>query len=64
MSAGIKNVKLRSCYCCSEYGNVVFVLDGESRESVLDAFRKINVPVALIMAAEEVKVAAEQAIPV
>jgi hypothetical protein len=55
MNAGIKNVKLRSCYCCSEYGNVVFVVDGESRDSVLDAFRRINVPIASIMEAEEIK---------
>jgi len=55
MNAGIKNLKLRSCFCCSEYGNVVFVVDGESRESVLDAFNRINVPIASIMAAEEVK---------
>jgi hypothetical protein len=55
MNSGIRNVKLRSCYCCSEYGNVVFVLEAESREVVLDAFNRINVPIASIMAAEEIK---------
>jgi hypothetical protein len=55
MNAGIKDVYLRSCYCCSEYGSVVFVLDGPSRDNVLDAFRKINVPVASILEAEEIK---------
>ena len=63
MQSGARNLKLRSCYCCTEYGSVVFVLDGESRDNVLDAFRKINVPVASILEAEEVKVAAAQPIP-
>ena len=54
-SAGVKNLKLRSCFCCSDYGSVVFVLDGESRDDVLEAFRRISVPVASIMEAEEIK---------
>ena len=52
--AGIKDVTLRSCYCCSEYGNVVFVVEGASRDSVLQAFNQINVPIASIMEAEEI----------
>ncbi len=56
LRAGIKDIKVRSCYCCSEYGNAVFVLDGENEESVLNAFNRINIPVASIMAAEEVKI--------
>ena len=55
MQAGIRNVKLRSCYCCSDYGSVVFVVDGESRDSVLEAFYRINVPIASILEAEEIK---------
>ena len=55
MQAGIRNIKLRSCYCCSDYGNVVFVVDGENRDSVLEAFNRINVPVASILEAEEIK---------
>ncbi len=53
--AGIRNVTVRSCYCCSEYSSVVFVLDGESRDSVLEAFNRINVPVASILEVEEIK---------
>ncbi len=48
-------IKLRSCYCCSDYGSVVFVVDGASRDSVLDAFRRISLPVASIVEAEEIK---------
>jgi hypothetical protein len=55
IKAGIKNVKLRSCYCCSEYGSVVFVVEGEGRDNVLEAFRRINVPLASILEAEEIK---------
>ncbi|XES78186.1 MAG: hypothetical protein ACBZ72_04760 [Candidatus Bathyarchaeia archaeon] len=58
MDAGISNVTLRSCYCCSEYGSVVFVVDGVNRESVLAAFNRINVPVASIMEAHEEKLPA------
>ena len=54
MQAEIKDITLRSCYCCSEYGSVIFVLDGPSRDRVLDSFRKINVPIASIMEAEEI----------
>ncbi len=55
MRAGIKGLKLRSCYCCSEYGNVVFVVEDQSRDNVLEAFSRINIPVASILEAEEVK---------
>ena len=61
--AGIKDIKLRACYCCSEYGSVVFVVDGASQDSVLEAFNKINVPIASIMKAEEVKTPQETRVP-
>ncbi len=63
MQAGVRNIRLRSCYCCSEFGSVVFVLDGENRDDILDAFRRINVPVASIMEVEEVKQQASQSSP-
>lgn len=47
-------VKVKSCYCCGPEGRVVFILEAESREAALDAFFKINVPVASIVEAEEV----------
>ena len=54
--AGMKNIKLRSCYCCAEHGSVVFVLEGENRDSVLEAFNRVNIPVASILEVEEIKV--------
>jgi hypothetical protein len=60
--AGVQGVKLRSCYCCSEYGSAVFVVDGDSREVVLDAFNRINVPVASINVVEEIPQQATQSV--
>jgi hypothetical protein len=54
MDAGVKNAKVKSCYCCGSEGRVVFIVEGENRDAVLEAFLKINVPVASIMEAEEV----------
>lgn len=53
--AGIKNVKIHSCYCCGPEGTVVFVASAEGREALLEALNKINLPVASIMEVEEVK---------
>jgi nitrate reductase NapAB chaperone NapD len=52
--AGIKNVKVKSCFCCGQEGKIVFVADAESKESLMDALTKINLPIASIMEAEEV----------
>ena len=54
-NAGIKDTKIKSCYCCGPEGRVVFVAEAESKEAVLDALNRINVPVASIMETEEVK---------
>ncbi len=63
VEGGITNVRIRSCYCCSEYGNVVFVVDGESRNEVLEAFNRINVPVASILEVEEARSQVDVAAP-
>jgi hypothetical protein len=52
--AGIKNVKVKSCFCCGQEGKIVFFAEAESKESLMDALTKINLPVASIMEAEEV----------
>ena len=53
--AGVTDVSVRSCYCCSDYGSVIFVIEGPSQDRVLEAFNKVNIPVASIMEAEEIK---------
>ncbi len=55
MNAGVKDVKIKSCYCCGPEGRSVFVVEGETKDAVLEALNKINVPVASVMEAEEVK---------
>ncbi len=55
MNAGVKDAKIDSCYCCGTERRVIFVAEGESKEAVLNALNKINVPVASIMETEEVK---------
>ncbi len=55
MNAGVRYLQIRSCYCCSDFGSVVFVVDSDSRGDILDAFNRINVPIASIMEAEEIK---------
>jgi len=54
-NSGVKDVKIVSCFCCSTEGRVVFVVDADGRDKVLEALSRINVPVASIIEAEEVK---------
>jgi hypothetical protein len=54
-NAGIQNVTVKSCYCCSEYGMVVFVVEGADRNKTLEAFNRVNIPVASILDVEEIK---------
>jgi hypothetical protein len=55
-NSGIKNVETRSCYCCTEHGSVTFIMEGPSRDKILEAFNRINVPVASILEAREVPI--------
>ena len=55
MNAGIRDVKIRSCYCCGPDGRIVFVAEANSREALLEALNKINLPVASILEVEEIK---------
>jgi nitrate reductase NapAB chaperone NapD len=55
MNAGIKDVKIKSCYCCGAEGRSIFVVEAENREKLLEAMNKVNIPVASVMEAEEVK---------
>jgi hypothetical protein len=55
LEKGIKNVKVKGCYSCGEEGKVVFVAEAQTKESLLEALGKINLPVASVLRAEEVK---------
>jgi len=51
----VKGVELMSCYYTGAEGRVAFVLEANSRDAVLEAMERIDIPVASIMEAEEVK---------
>ncbi len=55
MNAGIKDVKIKSCYCCGAEGRSMFVVEAETKDAVLEAMNKVNIPIASIVEAEEVK---------
>ena len=55
INAGIKDVKIRSCYCCGPDGRIVLVAEANSREALLEALNKISLPVASILEVEEIK---------
>jgi hypothetical protein len=51
--SGTKNVKMQSCYCCSEQGRTVFIMQGPNQDATLEAFKRVNVPVESIMEVED-----------
>ncbi len=52
--AGIKDVKVKACYCCGPEGKAVFEVEATSKEAVSEALEKINLPVTSIMEAKKV----------
>jgi len=53
-SGKVKDVTVRSCYCCTADKRVAFVVDAASQDLVLETMEKIDIPVASIMEAEEI----------
>jgi nitrate reductase NapAB chaperone NapD len=54
-SGKIKGVEVKSCYCCGAEGRVAFIVESPDRDTVLETMEKLDIPVASIMEAEEVK---------
>jgi hypothetical protein len=52
--AGIKDVKVKVCYCCGPEGKAVFEFEAPSQESLSAALEKINLPFAAIMEVSKV----------
>jgi len=50
----VKDVEAESCYCCGNEGRAVFIMEGASRDAVLQALEKIDIPVSSIMEIEPV----------
>lgn len=51
----IKDITVKSCYCCTDEKRVAFVIDAPSQDVVLEALEKIDLPVAAITKIQEVK---------
>jgi hypothetical protein len=51
--AGIKDVRIRTCYCCHHDRKVIFEADAQTKESLSTALGKIDFPVESIMEAEK-----------
>lgn len=51
----IKGIEAKICYCCGQEGRVAFVIEGPSKDAVLEVVQEqLDIPVASIMEAEEV----------
>jgi len=53
-SGKIKDIQEKACYCCSTEGRVAFVVEAASKDAVLEAMEKFDIPVASILDVEEV----------
>jgi len=52
----IKDVEAISCYCCTNEARVAFIIEAPSQDAVLEVLQEqLNIPIASIMEAEEVK---------
>ena len=50
----IKGIEAKACYCCETENRVAFLIDGPSKEAVLQVMQQLDIPVASIMEAEQV----------
>lgn len=52
--AGVKDIHVKTCYCCDAEGKVVFEFEASNKESLSKALRKIDLPVESIMETKKV----------
>jgi hypothetical protein len=50
----IKDITVKSCYCCTDENRVAFLIEAPSQDALLEALEKIDVPVAAIREVNEV----------
>jgi hypothetical protein len=53
-SGKIKDITVKSCYCCTDEKRVAFAIDAPSRDAVLEVMEKFDIPVASILEVQEV----------
>ncbi|MGD6808378.1 MAG: hypothetical protein ACQCN3_01635 [Candidatus Bathyarchaeia archaeon] len=50
----IKDITVKSCYCCTDEKRVAFLIDAPSQDALLEALEKIDLPVSAIKEVQEV----------
>jgi hypothetical protein len=53
-TAGIKDIKVNTCYCCGKEGKIVIEFEVSSKEPLSEALKKVNLPFESIMEAKKV----------
>jgi len=53
----IKDINVKSCYCCTDENRVAFLIEAPSEEVLLEALEKIDLPVAAISEVQEMPAA-------
>ena len=51
----IKGIEAKACYCCATENRVAFLIDGPSKDAVLQVMQQLDIPVASIIEAEQVR---------
>ncbi|XHH09623.1 MAG: hypothetical protein ACFCUE_03075 [Candidatus Bathyarchaeia archaeon] len=54
-SGQIKDISVKSCYCCTNENRVAFVVNAPSQDAVLEVAEKIDLPIASILEVQEVQ---------
>jgi hypothetical protein len=52
-SGKIKDVTVKSCYCCTDEKRVAFIIEAPSQDALLEALEKIDLPVAAVTEIQE-----------
>lgn len=53
-SGKIKDITVKSCYCCTDQKRVAFIVEAPSEDRLMEVMEQINIPIASIMEVEEV----------
>jgi len=53
----IKDITVKSCYCCTDENRVAFLIEAPSEDVLLEALEKIDLPVAAISEVQEMPAA-------
>jgi hypothetical protein len=54
-SGKIKDINVKSCYCCTNENRVAFVIDAPSQDALFEVMEKIDLPVASVTEVQEMQ---------